>query len=95
MASSSHPATTEPLLRVRDVAALLDMSTRSVERLIASGELPRVRISGSVRFRSEDVRDLVERSRHEAAPMNTLSGTPHGSPPTSDAFREAEPVREE
>lgn len=53
------------LLRKREVADLLVVSVRSVDRLIASGDLPRVRLGGSIRFRLEDVRNLVERSRED------------------------------
>jgi excisionase family DNA binding protein len=55
--------TTEPLLNKRGAAALLGISLRSLDRLIATRTLPVVRIGGSVRVRPEDVRDLVERHR--------------------------------
>ncbi len=64
-------ARTESLLRKAEVAALLRVSIRTVDRLIASGQLPCVRLGesgGAVRFRMEDVRRLVERSRKAAAP---------------------------
>jgi excisionase family DNA binding protein len=63
-------AMTERLLRKPEVAALLRVSIRTVDRLIASRQLPCVRLGeagGAVRFRIDDVNRLVERSR-EAAP---------------------------
>lgn len=70
MTRSKHyePAPTEQLLRKREVAEQLRISTRTVERLIASGDLLPVRLGGSVRIRVEDVRELVERSRGKAVP---------------------------
>jgi excisionase family DNA binding protein len=49
------------LLTKADVAELLGLSTRSVDRLRAGGELPAVRVRGRVRFRPEDVVAYVER----------------------------------
>ena len=54
------------LLRTRDVAEALGVSTRTVERLATTGELKRIRIGGSTRFSAADVEALVERSRQEA-----------------------------
>jgi excisionase family DNA binding protein len=52
---------TERLLRPREAAELLNVSPRTLDRLIASGELRAVRVGGSRRIRPTDVRDLVER----------------------------------
>ncbi len=44
------------LLTVKDVAALLRISTRQVWKLLASGRIPSpVRLSRSVRFRATDI----------------------------------------
>ena len=70
MSQTYDSSRSEPLLlRKREVVRLLGISARSVERLVAAGELPRVRIgAGAVRYRSSDVRELVERSREALSP---------------------------
>lgn len=49
----------EQLWSTDQTAHFLKKSKRSVQRLVASGELPVVEIGGSVRFLPEDVRALV------------------------------------
>ncbi len=50
----------EQLLTSRDVAALLGVSLRTVQRMIHDEEIRPVRLRGwSVRFRIEDVREVV------------------------------------
>jgi excisionase family DNA binding protein len=55
------------LLRVRDVARMLAISTRGVWRLAASGEIPApVRVGGSTRWRQADLQRFVTGQRaHE------------------------------
>jgi excisionase family DNA binding protein len=48
------------LLTIKDVAELLQVSTRTVQRLIDRGELAAVRIGRSVRIRPEAVQSLTE-----------------------------------
>ena len=43
--SESRKPTIEPLLSIRDVAAILQVSTRGVERLRSSGKFPRQDLS--------------------------------------------------
>lgn len=58
--SSANP---EPqLLRAREVAERLAVSEPTVWRLSRAGELPRVRVGGSTRFRRDDVTRLIERN---------------------------------
>lgn len=64
----AEPRTTNQLLRTREVAERLGVSTRTVERLAKAGELVRVRIGGSTRFSAADVDALVERSRLGESP---------------------------
>lgn len=52
-----------PLLRVDDVAAILQIDPRTVRRLAAKGQLTPVRIGGSVRFTADDVQALVDAGR--------------------------------
>ena len=53
--------TDQPLLTRTQVAKLLSMSLRSVDRLVARGILPAVKLLSTVRFRPEDVQALVQR----------------------------------
>lgn len=50
------------LLRAQDVAKVLNISLALAYRLIQQGELQSVRIGGSVRVRSEDLQEFIERS---------------------------------
>jgi excisionase family DNA binding protein len=54
-------STPEPLLTTDQVADLLQISRRSVERLEESGQLLSVRIGRLVRYRSEDVDAFISR----------------------------------
>ncbi len=49
--------TVAPLLTPAEVTRLLNVSLRTVRRLIASGDLPVVRIGRSIRIRPEDCGD--------------------------------------
>jgi excisionase family DNA binding protein len=55
------------LLNKTEVAELLHVSVRSVDRLRESGALRAVRVRGRVRFRSEDVAGYVERAAAEGS----------------------------
>lgn len=52
--------TEHPLLTKREAAAALRTSTRTVERLIASGALAAVKVEGSTRVRRVDLDAYVE-----------------------------------
>ena len=51
----------EKLLRKKDVVDRLALSKRSVDRLVTSGKLEKVKVMGAVRFRESDVQALVEK----------------------------------
>jgi hypothetical protein len=53
----------ERLLSKGEVADLLNVSVRSVDRLRGEGLLKEVYVRGSVRFAPEDVADFVNRQR--------------------------------
>lgn len=54
--------TTPPLLTADDVAALLNVSERTLWRLLSAGKVPKpVRIGRSTRWRAEDVREWVQK----------------------------------
>jgi excisionase family DNA binding protein len=58
-------ATAPRLYRAREVAELLGISTKRVRELVATGELPSVRLGsqGWHRFRAEDVERLIAGER--------------------------------
>ncbi len=58
------PELPEHLLRVRDVAARLNVSAATVYRLAHSGILPVVRVLGSLRFRSKDLEVFISSSSY-------------------------------
>lgn len=49
------------LMTTREVAGMLAISAQTVRRLVRAGELRAVRVGGSVRFRIDDVAELVRR----------------------------------
>mgnify|MGYP001323368361 CR=1 FL=1 len=53
--------TQDKLLRKSDVVNRLSLSTRSVDRLVASDKLKKVYVMGAVRFRESDVQALIEK----------------------------------
>ena len=59
--NSSNKAQTV-LLSAEEVADLLSLSVRTVRRMIASGEIPIVRIGRSVRIRRVDIEALIGRN---------------------------------
>jgi excisionase family DNA binding protein len=54
-------------LKKSDVAKLLNVSVRTVDRLREKNLLPAVKIMDSVRFRPEDVRAYLEGLRRQAS----------------------------
>ena len=53
----SHP---QALLRLRDVAARLDLSLSTVRRLIRDRKLPVVKLNAAVRVRERDLQALIQ-----------------------------------
>ena len=53
----------EPLLSIRDVARVLGISSRTVLRLAAAGDLEPVRIGRRTLFVAADIRSFLERQR--------------------------------
>jgi excisionase family DNA binding protein len=53
----------ERLRNVREVAGLLGVSRMTVQRLVARGDLPVVKIGDRSLFRPADIDALIERSR--------------------------------
>lgn len=50
----------DKLLKKREVASVLGVSPRSVERMASSGLLARIRVLGAIRFRSSEVQAIVK-----------------------------------
>lgn len=50
------------LLKASDVAQILNLSKPMVYRLASTGELPSVKIGGSVRVRKEDLDEYVRKN---------------------------------
>lgn len=61
--SSQVTAGTPRLFDVRQVAAILGVSTKTVGRMYRDGELPHVRLGRSVRFTEADVFAAIARAR--------------------------------
>jgi putative molybdopterin biosynthesis protein len=53
---------TSPMLKSKDVAAILNISRRTVYTLMQRGELPSVRIGRSVRVQPEDLENFISNS---------------------------------
>jgi excisionase family DNA binding protein len=66
MSQTYEPARTEPLLRKRDVVGLLGISLRTLDRLIAAGEIEAIRVGGQLRFEQVALAAFVERHRERA-----------------------------
>jgi excisionase family DNA binding protein len=49
----------EKLLRKKEAASLLACSARSIDRLVTSGRLDRVKVLGAVRFRLSQVQVII------------------------------------
>jgi excisionase family DNA binding protein len=54
---------TDRLHSIHDVRELLNCSRNTVDRLIATGKLPRMKLGRAVRFHPDDVRKLIEELR--------------------------------
>jgi excisionase family DNA binding protein len=57
--AAGHASRLEPLLTVGETAAILNVSARTVRRLIESGAIPAVSIGRSVRLRPRDIARLI------------------------------------
>jgi excisionase family DNA binding protein len=55
-------ALANPLMRRRVAAALMGVSVSTVDRLVRAGELPAMRVGGSVRFALCDLEAYIQES---------------------------------
>lgn len=73
MERTTRRSQTEPvLLRIRDAAAMLSVSERSIWHLIRSGELRAIHPAGmrAIRIARRDVENLVERWHNRVEPVD-------------------------
>jgi excisionase family DNA binding protein len=49
----------DKFLKKKQVAEQLSCSLRTIDRVVGSGRLPKIRFRGSVRFRESDVRKII------------------------------------
>jgi len=54
------------LLKPRKAAEILDISTRTLSRLVKNGDIAVVRVGGSLRFTLDDLAAFIERNRNNA-----------------------------
>lgn len=59
---------TQPLLTKKDVEELLAIKERTINNLMANGELPYIKIGKAVRFDPKDVEAFIQRQKRTAAP---------------------------
>jgi excisionase family DNA binding protein len=59
----ARPSQLEPLLVIADVARLLSVTTRTVYRLRAKGDLHAIRVGCRLRFEPDEIRSYIIRQR--------------------------------
>ena len=60
------------LLTLNEAAELLQVSTRTLQRMIHSGEMPALKVGGQWRVREAQLRQWVEKREGSARAMGTL-----------------------
>ena len=60
------------LLTLNEAAELLQVSTRTLQRMIHSGEMPALKVGGQWRVRETQLRQWVEKREGSARAMGTL-----------------------
>lgn len=53
------------LLTPKDVAELLQISVRTLERWVAEGKLPAIRLGRLIRFDPDDIRKFIDERKEE------------------------------
>lgn len=82
------PTSAHPLLTIPEVAQRLGVSSSTVRRLVDRGELARVRVGRSVRFREADLAGLID-SRNSAHEARDPAGRPGRAGTVDGAGRHA------
>ena len=63
----------EAAITVRDVAAYLNVTEKTVYRLAQRGELPGFKVAGAWRFRRRDIDAWIERQKQVASVSESVS----------------------
>ncbi len=71
---ASTPKSDQALLTIPDVARRLGLSPSTVRRLVRRGELPRIRVGRSVRFREADLTELIDSGRSSQEARDPAGG---------------------
>ena len=58
---------TSRAMSVRDVAEYLNVDEKTVYRLLKRGELPAFKVSGTWRFKQEDIEEWIEQQKERTA----------------------------
>jgi excisionase family DNA binding protein len=85
--STAYAAPRIRLLTVTEVARILAVSRSSVYRLVERGELPRVRVGGSARFRAADIEALIERGLDPGESPDPAGGPGRAKAAAEDGHR--------
>lgn len=61
--ATSRAVVPAPLLKLGNVAAILNVSAVTVRRRVADGSLPHIRIKGRLYFKLEDIKRFIDAQR--------------------------------
>jgi len=73
----------EKLLKPEEVQEILAVSKNTLGRIVASGDLPVIRVRGRCRYLPSDVEAYIRRSREQVIPADPAPrGRPKNPPPS-------------
>ena len=78
---SNSNQTFEPYLTIDEVLVYLRVTSRTIYRLIRSGDLPAMRIGRQWRFRQRDLDTWLNRQRHGSPQSDLFAFDGRGVPP--------------
>lgn len=64
-----NPSMPEAAITVRDVASYLNVTEKTVYRLVQRGELPGFKVAGAWRFRRRDIDVWIEQQKAAISPV--------------------------
>jgi excisionase family DNA binding protein len=67
------------LLRLDEAASLLDISPRTIYRLVSSGDLPALKVRGGIRIDTQDLNTYIEKQKTIFAIDFGFSVTPNAT----------------
>lgn len=71
--SETHHAHTQVLLTIQETSRRIRLSSRQISNLKSQGDLPFVKIRGSVRFRVSDIDEFINSRLVNAKPGKTAA----------------------